>query len=170
MVILNISEKLVLEIPELIDGIAINELISNSPPLDTNSLYCNFLQCGHFANTSIVAKLDGNVVGFISGYIVPERPETLFIWQVAIDKQARGLGLATRMLLAILSRPVNVNISFVETTITPDNQASWSLFRGLAKKLSCELTHDIWLDKQTHFRGEHESESLLRIGPFNVSE
>src|SRR3546814_16914023 len=33
------------------DAQAIHDLIAACPPLDTNSLYCNLLQCTHFAET-----------------------------------------------------------------------------------------------------------------------
>ena len=44
------------------DGLAVNRLIASCPPLDTNSTYCNFLQCLHFAETSVLAEKDGKVV------------------------------------------------------------------------------------------------------------
>ncbi|MDZ7924415.1 MAG: GNAT family N-acetyltransferase [Marinagarivorans sp.] len=37
------------------------------------------------------------VVGFISGYIPPRTPNTLFVWQVAISEKARGKGLASQL-------------------------------------------------------------------------
>ena len=144
-------------------------LVENCPPLDTNSSYCNLLQASHFAGTSVAAILDGKLVGFISGYIIPDRPDTLFIWQVAVSEQARGLGLASHMLQHILARAHCSNVSFLETTITADNQASWALFTRLAKSLSTELQSAPWMDKQKHFAGLHDSEALVRIGPFNSS-
>jgi L-2,4-diaminobutyric acid acetyltransferase len=65
------------------DGAAVWQLIKDCAPLDRNSLYCNLLQCDHFASTCVAAELDGDIVGWVSGYIVPDSPDTLFIWQVA---------------------------------------------------------------------------------------
>lgn len=143
-------------------------LIQRCPPLDTNSSYCNLLQCVHFSSTSVAAVQGDELVGFISGYQLPERSDTLFIWQVAVDEIARGLGLASRMLLHILSRPQTEHIRYLETTITEDNIASWSLFRGLADRLGTDLQSSEWLDKQDHFDGQHQSESLVRLGPINL--
>ncbi|MGL6159061.1 diaminobutyrate acetyltransferase [Microbulbifer sp.] len=148
------------------DGAAVHALIGRCPPLDENSIYCNLLQASHFAATSVAAELDGNLVGFVSGYRVPERPDTLFIWQVAVAAEARGIGLAGRMVREILGRPCCAEVRFLETTITPDNRASWALFHGLARKLGAGCDESVLFDRDRHFRGRHDSETLLRIGPF----
>ena len=57
--------------PESQDGSRVHKLISECKPLDENSVYCNLLQCTHFADTSVAAEMDGDLVGFISGYIHP---------------------------------------------------------------------------------------------------
>jgi L-2,4-diaminobutyric acid acetyltransferase len=156
--------------PTLDDGMSVYHLIERCPPLDTNSSYCNFLQCGHFFDTSVMAEMDGEIVGFISAYKKPEQPDTLFVWQVAVDEKARGMGMASRMLIDILKRPQCKNINTLETTITEDNKGSWALFKRLAETLSAELTSSIWLDKDKHFDGLHDSEALVTIGPFNIDQ
>lgn len=161
------TNKIILRPPSLTDGLAIHQLIAECPPLDTNSSYCNFLQAGHFAATSVVAEADDQVMGFISGYRIPTAPDTLFVWQVAVSEQARGQGLASKMLLNLLTRPGNEDINRLHTTITPGNVPSWSLFKALATKLDAPLNSQVWLDHQTHFQGQHDSEHLIDIGPFN---
>ena len=75
------------------DGSVVNNLVENCKPLDTNSMYCNNLQCSHFRDTAVLAEEQGETIGFISGYLLPEQPDTLFVWQVAVSPKARGLGL-----------------------------------------------------------------------------
>jgi L-2,4-diaminobutyric acid acetyltransferase len=145
-------------------------LVERCPPLDANSSYCNFLQCGHFAQTSVAAEINGELVGFISGYKKPEQEDTLFIWQVAVDEKARGQGLASKMLMHILQRTNCQNVNHIETTITEDNKGSWALFERLAKTLTADLNSSIFLDKQKHFDGLHDSEALVRIGPFTNTQ
>jgi L-2,4-diaminobutyric acid acetyltransferase len=159
------ATEIALRSPRAEDGAAVYQLIANCPPLDTNSMYCNLLQCAHFSATSVAAEADGEIVGFISGYIQPDKPDTLFIWQVAVGEKARGQGLAGRMLKEILARPACEEVRFIETTITPDNQASWALFESLTKKLNTELNRSVMFDRQQHFAGQHETEMLARIGP-----
>ncbi|WP_444922146.1 diaminobutyrate acetyltransferase [Microbulbifer sp. CnH-101-G] len=159
-------ENISLRPPLLEDGMAVYRLIESCPPLDTNSSYCNLLQCSHFSSTSVIAEVEKDPLGFISGYLIPERKDTLFIWQVAVSERARGAGLASRMLQDILSRPICQPVKYLETTITKNNHASWALFKRAAQKLSADLHSTEWMDSQVHFDGQHDSEHLVRIGPF----
>ena len=118
------------------DGYPLHQLVARCQPLDTNSVYCNLLQCTDFADTAIAAEnAQGELVGFISGYCPPARPDTLFVWQVAVDSSMRGQGLALRMLLALVARLAPHGVQYIETTITPDNAASQALFLKAFKQL-----------------------------------
>jgi len=156
------------------DGASVFRLIGRCPPLDTNSMYCNLLQCTHFASTSVAAIQSVNsneeLVGFISAYLIPEREDTLFIWQVAVDERARGIGLAGNMLKHILDRPQCSKITHLETTITESNKASWALFESLTKKLETTLYKSVMYDRDKHLAGEHDTEFLARIGPFKSTQ
>ena len=160
----------VLRPPTPNDGASAFRLIGRCPPLDTNSMYCNLLQCTHFAGTSVTAVRTVNtneeLVGFISAYLIPDREDTLFIWQVAVDERARGTGLAGSMLKHILDRSQCSQISHLETTITESNKASWALFESLANKLQTTLHKSVMFDRDLHLAGEHDTEFLVRIGPF----
>lgn len=150
------------------DAIAVNLLINSSPPLDGNSVYCNLLQCTHFAETSIAAELEGQLAGFISGYLIPERQDTLFIWQVAVAAAARGKGLAKSMLYQLLLRDRCREINYLETTITSENKASRAMFESMAEFLESDCEESLLFDRDRHFNGTHDSELLLHIGPFHT--
>jgi L-2,4-diaminobutyric acid acetyltransferase len=66
------STRFVFRKPSIRDGGDIYRLITQCPPLDVNSAYCNFLQATHFKETCVVAERDGDIHGFVSGYIRPE--------------------------------------------------------------------------------------------------
>lgn len=153
--------------PQLADGAQLHRLVSRCPPLDENSRYCNLLQVSHFRDTSIVAEQHGQLIGFVTGYRLPQRPEVLFVWQVGVSPEGRGQGLAGRMLSALLAR--HQDVRYLETTVTPDNQPSESLFRGLAERLRAQLVTDLLFDNHRHFEGAHDSEVLYRIGPFKAA-
>lgn len=157
-----------LRAPEATDGFEVSRLIKRCPPLDTNSTYCNLLQCSHFSRTSVIATSEQGVVGFVSGYRIPGREDTLFIWQVAVDQSARGCGLAKKMLNHILHRSDHKKVCFIETTITPGNRASEGLFVRWAAQLNGELKTSVLFTREGHFGGEHDQEVLHRIGPFEV--
>lgn len=162
--------QIVLREPEDIHGCDVFNLIASCPPLDQNSMYCNLLQCKHFSSTSVVALNQDTqeVLGFISGYIKPSNSDTLFIWQVAVSEKARGEGLAKKMLINILSRDTERQLSYIETTITDHNPGSWALFGSIARMLNTQLVRSELFTKELHFQGSHDTENLVRIGPFNA--
>jgi L-2,4-diaminobutyric acid acetyltransferase len=147
-------------------GVAVHDLVAACPPLDRNSLYANLLQCSHFAPTCAIALQGEEVVGWVSGYIPPGSPSTWFLWQVAIAPAVRGRGLAGQLIEHILARPVCAGVRFLETTITPDNEPSWRLFREVARRLDAPMTQQDGFDRDRHFDGRHDTETLVRIGPF----
>ena len=147
--------------PILADGYAIYQLIKSSPPLDLNSSYLYFLQASHFADTCIVAEHNGQIIGFLSAYFQPDKPQAIFVWQVAVGESHRGQGLAKAMLNALLkNQPEDSAMTEITCTISPSNKASKSLFNSFAK------THRLLLQtapfiNEAHFGEEnHEAEEL----------
>lgn len=151
--------------PVATDGPAITGLIAACPPLDANSAYCNLLQCTDFADFCIVAERGGRPMGWISGYRPPSAPEDFFVWQVAVAAAARGQGLASRMIEALLARPESAGVTHLTTTVTGDNRASWALFEGLARKWQVPLHKSTRFEREAHFAGAHATEWQARIGP-----
>lgn len=163
---LDTSEKILLRKPTTLDGASVHHLVATCKPLDVNSLYCNILQCHHFSDTAILAELNGKTVGFISGYRLPEQPDTLFVWQVAVAPDVRGSGLATRMLSSLIKRQQD-DIRFLHTSITESNAASWNTFRRVAEQFDAPFNSDVLFERDQHLDGKHDTEFLVQIGPFN---
>lgn len=152
--------------PTVQDGKAIWQLIKDTQVLDLNSSYSYLLWADQFSETSILVEKDAKIVGFISGFIQPKAQDTLFIWQVAVDTSARGQGLASRMLHAILQSDACQNVQQLEATVTASNIPSTKLFKGLARDLETECTITDGYTAEL-FPGEgHEAEELFHIGPF----
>ena len=149
--------------PSSEDGAAIWELIQACKPLDENSMYCNLIQCDHFRDTCIVAELNGEIVGWVSGYTLPDDQETLFVWQVAVSEKARGTGLGTLMLRGLLSRDACRQVTRLQTTITRNNAASWGLFRKFADLADGELSSAPYFSKSLHFNDLHDTEYMVTI-------
>jgi len=160
-------QQIVLRPPTALDAANLHHLVRISPPLDQNSMYCNLLQCSHFSETSIVAEQAGQLVGFITGYRLPDRPDTLFIWQVSVHPDARRQNIAMRMLQELVARLLPEGVRQLETTVTESNHASARLFMQFAEQLSTQTVRSCLFEQQTHFHGQHDSEWLLRIGPFD---
>nr|WP_037579010.1 diaminobutyrate acetyltransferase [Phaeacidiphilus oryzae] len=154
--------------PTVADGAALWRIARDSRTLDLNSPYSYLLWCRDYADTTVVARRDGEAVGFVTGYRRPERPEVLMVWQVAVDESCRGEGLAGRMLDHLTERLRGAGVRVMETTITPDNTASRRLFAGYAARQGAELERSVLFSAEDFPGGEgagHLAEELHRIAP-----
>ena len=165
-VVVKEKENLAFRKPTEEDGKEVWQLIKDTGVLDLNSSYSYLLWSKFFDETSVVVETNDQIVGFISGFIQPKSPNSIFIWQVAVDASQRGKGLASRMLQTILHRDKCRNIQRLEATVSPTNEASQALFRKLARdlKTDCNVSE---LFTENHFPEKgHEEELLFGIGPF----
>ncbi|WP_241249244.1 diaminobutyrate acetyltransferase [Rhodococcus sp. X156] len=139
------------------------EIARDSQVLDVNSSYAYVLWGRDFSGTSIVALDHDRVVGFVTGYRRPDRQDTLFVWQVAVDADQRGKGVAGRMLDGVLDRLATAGVVRLETTISPDNEASQALFTALARRRGVPISTEE-LFRPEHFPDSHEAEDLYTVG------
>ncbi len=153
--------------PEREDGAAVWQLVADSVTLDTNSMYCNLLQCTHFSATCALAEMNGEIVGWVSGHVLPEQTDTYFVWQVCTAEKVRGQGLAKRLITSVLTRPACADVTRLQSTITENNAPSWALFHALARSLDAELARAPHFQCDLHLAGRHETEHLVSIGPFS---
>ena len=154
-------QKVVFRKPHLHDGQGIYELVKNCPPLDLNSRYLYFLQADHFADTCVLAELDAKVIGFISGYIRPDAPHTLFVWQVAVASHMRGKKLAKALLKTLIKNQAHrARVDTLSTTIGPSNTASQNLFTSFSKSYGLEIRQENYLDADQFGEDGHEAELL----------
>jgi len=153
----------VLRAPTIQDGLGVKQLISTCPPLDLNSTYCYLILCEHFAETSVVAEMSGEIVGVITGYRTPQNPQILFVWQVAVNPKYRGNGLGNRMLQSLWDRLVPEGVSEINTTVAPANLLSLSLFESFAKSNSAYLEKTKFIDSSFFGEESHENEDLISI-------
>lgn len=145
------------------DGAALHALVARIGTLELNSAYCYVLCADHFRDTSVVAELDGQLVGLVIGYRPPTRPEALFVWQVGVAPEARRLGLAGTLLEAFAASRGAAGARVLEATVTPDNTASRRLFTAFARARGAELTELPGYDG-SQLPASHAPERLLRIG------
>ncbi|MET9775800.1 diaminobutyrate acetyltransferase [Streptomyces sp. NPDC006367] len=157
--------------PKVADGAALWRIARDSKVLDLNSSYSYLLWCRDFAATSAVARDEhGEPVGFVTGYVRPDRPDTLFVWQVAVDHAHRGRGLAASLLDELAARTVAEHgTTTLETTISPDNTASQRLFISFAERHGAGLEREVLFGTGDFPDGPHEPEVLYRIGPLTAA-
>ncbi|KMP10539.1 hypothetical protein UR09_05795 [Candidatus Nitromaritima sp. SCGC AAA799-A02] len=153
--------------PSLEDGPRMFDLARSAGNLDVNSCYHYLLLSQKFAETCAVAVQGEKLMGFATGFRDPNKPEILFIWQVAVSDDFRNGGVAKAMLNHILQRNFSPPIQFLEVTIAPSNKASQALFQSLANELNCSIENESLISADLFPENGHEPESLFRIGPLN---
>ncbi|MTD58654.1 diaminobutyrate acetyltransferase [Amycolatopsis pithecellobii] len=165
------SGKHLIDSPTKADGAELWRIARDSKKLDLNTPYAYLLWCRDFADTSVVAKVDGRPVGFVMVYRRPAAPDAALVWQVAVDASQRGQGLAGKMLDQLFTSLVQQGVRYLETTVTPDNEASIRTFASFAKRWHAPLERtrlfesaDFPVDDEPH-----EPEDLYRIGPLSQS-
>ncbi len=155
-----------LERPAVKDAAQIHDLIACCKPLDVNSTYAYLLLCLHFRDTCVVARSSAGIAGFVSAYIPPQSPDTIFVWQVAVHPDAQGAGLGKRMLRELLGRESLSAVSYLETTVSPTNAPSRRMFLSVSRALSCACREQLLFDEVAFGGEQHEAEVLLKLGPF----
>ncbi|WP_373232898.1 diaminobutyrate acetyltransferase [Cohnella sp.] len=146
------------------DGASMWRMVKESGKLDLNSPY-HYLTMSHWFSDSCRLAEDphnNRLVGMVTGFRQPSHPETLFVWQIAVDDHYRGRGIARRLLDELTA---NRKIRYVEATISPSNLSSKRLFEkwAAARQASIVISEGF---SETCFPGQqHEREDLYRIGP-----
>lgn len=51
----------------------------------------------HFAGTSLVAEADGELAGFLIGFVSQDRPDEAYVHMIGVDPARRGDGLGRRL-------------------------------------------------------------------------
>lgn len=153
------------------DGAALHDLVAACPPLDLNSAYAYLLVCRHHGATSVVAEsvandataTDSGLAAAITAYVPPAQPDTLFVWQVAVAERHRGQGLGHQMLQYCIDQ---TQVRWLETSISPSNQASRQLFTRFAAGQNVDVSTSSFFSASDFGEGQHEEEILYRIGPW----
>lgn len=146
------------------DGKALWEMVRDAGTLEPNTAYFYLIFAEHFGDTCLIAEQDGKVLGGIIGYRWPREPESVFVWQIGVTAEARGRGLAKRMLAALLELPGCRDVKWLTATVALDNEPSQRLFRAFARDAGVECRETDFFTPDM-FPGQHEAEQLFRIGP-----
>lgn len=152
--------------PETRDGKYLWKLAGTSKTIDANSPYHYLLMCRVFADTCLVAEKQDRIIGFCTAFIPPGKPDTVFVWQVAVDHRERGQGIGVRIITEIIYNIRALNIKFLDATITASNIASIKLFTSAARQLNAPFAFETtFFDAFDFGQNIHEPEKLFRIGP-----
>ncbi|WP_405894141.1 diaminobutyrate acetyltransferase [Streptomyces sp. NBC_00104] len=160
------ARRAVFREPRPEDGFAVWELVKNTPGLDTNSPYSYVLWFRDFADCSLLATVNGEIVGFLTGYRRPDEPETYFVWQTAVSPRHGIPFLGVRLFEAAAERQRERGARYVEATVSADNKAILMVLKQYARKRSAEVAERVLFPAAWLSDGHHD-EVLHRIGPLS---
>ena len=146
------------------DGAAMWRMARESGVLEENAEYTYHMFSHFFGEACVIAEVEGKPAGFIAGFRPPDRPDAVFVWQVAVDQDYRGQGIASTMLHGLLHR-LSPDVQFLEATVAPSNEASQRTFRRVARDLDTLCNETVLFPAERFGGPSHEDEVLFRIGP-----
>ncbi|GAA0441982.1 diaminobutyrate acetyltransferase [Streptomyces sp. NPDC046215] len=146
------------------DAVAVWQMVLNEPMLDDNSSYHYTLWFRDFAETSLVATVGDDIVGFITGYRRPGEPETFFIWQAAVRPDNGISGLGIDLLVNAIDLQLAAGATYVETSVSEQNKAITMLLHMVARKYDARMHTELLFRAEELPGGDHD-EVLYRMGP-----
>ena len=154
-----------LRAPRPDDGARVALLSKNNRKQDFGALLGELSDFDHFVNTSIIAEVNGEIVGAVLAYFPPYAPESLSIIQVVVGEKEENTGLGSLMLGQLMRRDVCAGINRVETTINSCDEANWALFRRFARwqRSHMEITPFFTQALQPHKRHEIDNHVTVRL-------
>jgi L-2,4-diaminobutyric acid acetyltransferase len=69
----------------------------------------------------------------------------------------------------IIKRKENLDLQYINTTVSPSNNSSIRVFEKLATELKTKIISKSFFEKED-FINAHEEETLYEIGPFKLKE
>lgn len=147
------------------DGAAVWQLIRRAGTLDLNSAYAYMLMGRFFTDTCLVAEGRGGLAGFTTAFLPPNRDAVVFLWQIGVDPDWQGHGVAGALVRGLMALPACRGARYLETTVTPSNDGSRALFQSYARKAGAQLDETDFFPEELFPEEGHEPEMLLRIGP-----
>ena len=134
--------------------------------LDVNSSYSYLMMTKFFNDRCFVIKDDGQVIGFVTGFILKD--DVYFVWQIAIDPDYQGKGLSQKLLWNAVETLMDKHqIKFIQATVSPENNASMSLFKSIASSYNTFFAVKEGFT-ENHFPDDKPEEKLIQVGPLDI--
>jgi len=141
-------------IADLADGFASGEAYAPQGDLMSNAA---------FRDTSVVAELEGELVGGVTAYRLPYDPQTLFIWHADVAETARDQGLSSLMMGYLMRQEACVGVTRVQTAIAPMDERAWTLFRHFARWQRSHMEIQMFITQALTPFAQHETDHLVTI-------
>ena len=152
-----------LRAPEGRDEDGIFALAKRTPSQGMRIVHGSLVANRFSPETSVVAELDGELVGWALAYVLPFDPETLFIWKVEVSEDAADNGLASLMLGHLMRQDACSTVTRVQTSIPSDDENSWALFRRFANWQRSQMEIQPFVTQALFPKHRHKNQNLVTI-------
>jgi ribosomal protein S18 acetylase RimI-like enzyme len=78
----------------------------------------------HFGETSFIAEADGELAGFLIGFISPSKAQTAYVHFIGVDPGRRGTGLGSELYRRFFVHARDAGCGWVECITGPVNTGS----------------------------------------------
>jgi ribosomal protein S18 acetylase RimI-like enzyme len=89
----------------------------------------------HFANTSMLVERDGELVGFLIGFLSQSRPDEAYIHFVGVSPELRGMGVGAALYRRFFALAKTHGRAVVRSVTSPSNRASVAFHRAMGFEL-----------------------------------
>jgi predicted GNAT superfamily acetyltransferase len=94
----------------------------------------------HFAHTSLIAEWDGDLAGFLVGFLSPSQPDVAYIHFVGVSPDHRGSGLARRLYMSFFDLARAGGRTVVRAITSPQNEASIAFHQAVGFTVTGPVT------------------------------
>jgi L-2,4-diaminobutyric acid acetyltransferase len=111
----------------------------------------------------VVAICNNEIIGFLIGYLKPNDPNCLFLWQGFVLEKFRKKSITSTMVKKLLNSEISQVVKSVEATICPSNIPSIKLIESITKEKKGRLKTTEFISAENFKGTSHEQELLYRI-------
>lgn len=156
--------RAVFRTPDMADAHAVSDLARHFENSDYRDARRCRLWFRDFAQSSLLATLDGRAVGFLAGYRRPECPDTFMVYRTLVEESHEGAGLVAELIDRAVDHQAVRGARYVEITASAGGRHLDAMVRELAER------HSARVDRSVLFPGDwspvpQPDEVLYRIGP-----
>lgn len=113
------------------DFLPIADFAAACPPLEPYPMHIYKIMFRYFGETCLVMELDGDLAGFVLGFLSQKHDHRYFLWQIGVDPRLQGSGIGKKVLTELEKRLRRKQVKRIELTVDLENIPSRKLFEAL---------------------------------------
>jgi diaminobutyrate acetyltransferase len=154
--------------PEIKDAMVLRNLEIDSAVLEVDSIHSFINSCKYLCDTSLILEESNRIQGFIFGSININETNTIFIHKIFIEPECRRQGLATYMLINLLSRIQLKKNNSLKTIFFASDIELNAFYESITRKLETKCSKIVLLENVKDSNNQKMNIIQLHIGSFDL--